>query len=155
VNSPWPLRRLDSLVGEDAPDLYLELRPLSDHEGPPPDLLPEEGYLEEAVHPEELRQGLTAGLVRLDAGLRDVLGLLRVADCDVVSLLGEPPVEGCDACGGLHRHSFHPVGFEEGGYLLVGHSPLGQLLSVWSQDCGVCVFLVDIQSRNNSAHRMA
>ena len=38
-----PLRRLDSLVGEDSLDLHLELGPLPDEEGPSADLLPEHG----------------------------------------------------------------------------------------------------------------
>ena len=156
------LGRLDPLVGEGAPDLHLELGLLPDYERPSSHLLPEHrdvwrGHVAqgEAVQPEQLRKGHGVNLVRLDAGLRDVPGLLRVGDEDVVSLLGELPVEGCDAACGLHGHPFHPVGFEEVGDLLVRHFSLGQFFSVWPQDGRVGVFLVDVQSRTNSAHRMA
>lgn len=63
--------------------------------------------------------------LRHDAGLRDVPCLLRVGDEHVVSLLGELSIEECDADDGLHGPSFHTIGFEEGGDLLVGYFSLG------------------------------
>jgi len=55
----------------------------------------------------------------------------------------------------LEHNKFLVLSFKEVGDLLVGHSSLGQFLSVWSQDGCVGVFLVDIQSRDNDVHGMA
>jgi len=146
-----PIRRLDSLVCEDA----LDLRPLSEQEGPASHLLPElcDGpgrhvAIRQAVEPEQLGQCLGVDPVGLDAGLGYVPGLAGMGDGDLVSLLGQPSVEGCDAGGGFHGHLLHAVGFEEVGDFFVGHSLLGDDLAVWAEDGCVGGFLVDVQSTN-------
>jgi len=78
-----------------------------------------------------------------------------VGDGYIVSLFGKPPVEGCDAGGGLHGHLLHVVGSEEVGDFFVGHSLLGDDLSVWAEDRGIGGFLVDVKPTNSGAHALA